>query len=274
MSKLLKCNWMLAGVIACFATVIVGCNENQHSPEISYTALYADSAYLGFEGNLLRPLVIQQNYDTYLAAYARMSRHLKIEDNHLSWDFTSAEELKISQNIYDYVTSFWEYDNNVLKSGECHIIIRPFGYKIRPVSEESRASEQLKPMLVLKYANFLQNYLWCIDFYNGYRRFEYISDFIDFTNSDPGTPNAGCRYYYDARDKKGKRGYVSYCFINSCPSEIDSNYKCRLNEVGDPYSHHIEGNNGSIEYVRVIKNVVGGHISCATDIIYPENEKL
>lgn len=89
--------------------------------KISYTDIYRDSVYLTCEGDLYKPEVIWKNMKVYSPAYERMRRHLKIESNRLTWDFTNAAELKISQNIYDYVTFMWNQDNEKLATGKYQI---------------------------------------------------------------------------------------------------------------------------------------------------------
>ena len=83
-----------------------------------YLELYKDSTFLGFEGNLMDPPVIWENQNVYIPAFERMIRHVKIENNLLTWDFKSAAELKISQNIYDYLTPLWNRMNKRVKNGE------------------------------------------------------------------------------------------------------------------------------------------------------------
>lgn len=80
--------------------------------------LYSDSSFLKIEGDLFDPEVIWGNMDIYSLAYERMKQHLKVSDNHLNWDFNSGAELKISENIYEYVIYMWNSDNKKLESGK------------------------------------------------------------------------------------------------------------------------------------------------------------
>ena len=57
-----------------------------------------------------------------------MRRHLHFEGDTLSWDFKSAEEIKVSENIYEYVTWSWSYDNNLLRTGDYVLSVEADGY--------------------------------------------------------------------------------------------------------------------------------------------------
>lgn len=73
------------------------------SAELSLKELYKDSAYLEIKGNLNEPEIIWGNVKTYLPAFYRMTRHSRIQNNQVVFDCQSAEELKISSNIYEYI---------------------------------------------------------------------------------------------------------------------------------------------------------------------------
>lgn len=66
----------------------------------------------------------------YIPAHQRMARHLKINNQHLNWDFTNNEELRVSKNIFDYLIQHWEYCNKLLESGKFYIETVPEGYKV------------------------------------------------------------------------------------------------------------------------------------------------
>ena len=57
-----------------------------------------------------------------------MRRHLHFEGDTLNWDFKSAEEIKVSENIYEYVTWSWSYDNNLLRTGDYVLSVEADGY--------------------------------------------------------------------------------------------------------------------------------------------------
>lgn len=78
MKRLTKQNIMLTSLATCFAICTIGCDDGQYSPEISYATLYADSAYLEFEGNLFEPLY---NLPTHDHLSCRTRTHDKTSKN-------------------------------------------------------------------------------------------------------------------------------------------------------------------------------------------------
>lgn len=120
-------------------------DENNKKSEVtttqkqSYAELYHDSVYLTCEGNLLEHEVIWKNQKIYVPAYIRMKRHLKFNDNRLVWDFTNAAELKVSQNIYDYVTTLWTCFNQQLAAGTHKLEILEDNYfKVLPIESTEK----------------------------------------------------------------------------------------------------------------------------------------
>ena len=88
--------------------------------QISYAELYADSVYLSCDGNMWIPEDQEKNWDIYFLAHQRMHRHLEI-DSLLHWNF-SPEDVKVSKNIYDFVTDCWKQENEQLKTGKFKIV--------------------------------------------------------------------------------------------------------------------------------------------------------
>lgn len=84
---------------------------------------YRDSVYLECEGNLIEPEVIWAHQDVYVPAYERMRRHLHFEGDTLNWDIKNAAEVKVSQNIYDYVIDGWRQANEQLRSGDYYLFL-------------------------------------------------------------------------------------------------------------------------------------------------------
>lgn len=198
----------------------------------------------------------------YLAAHARMTRHLRIENNRLIWDFTNPEELKISENIYEYLTTLWEYDNKQLESGKYHLKTEYEGYSIITIEndESSRAMEYF-PLTILA-NSFDYNWNICRYTYENYQRFRYTSEFIDFDTPLLEPDGTGCDVKVEFQDK-GK-GYRSYCIIDACPLYHD--YKCILNRINNPYSHLIEGKDGSSEYLRTVRNNLNSHLITIVEV--------
>lgn len=91
-----------------------------------------DTVFLGFEGDLYDSEVIWGHQDIYKPAYIRMARRLTFEDNCLKWDFSSAEEVRVSQNIFDYVTGIWMRQNAKLASGDYVLIPEGIYFRVEP----------------------------------------------------------------------------------------------------------------------------------------------
>lgn len=98
------------------AMTLTGCDKSDENVGTTYySELYADSLFLEIKGDIREPEVIWGNVDTYMQAFKRMERHLSSKDGFITWDFSKASELKISDNIYDYVIEFIESKNDKLK---------------------------------------------------------------------------------------------------------------------------------------------------------------
>ena len=118
-----------------FTMLLGGCSENVQEDflnENNIAEMYADSVFLGFEGDLIYPEVIWGNVDTYLRAFERMNAYLKLKDGVLVWDIKNGGELNISENIFDYITGWWSRQNEKLNSGDYKLEIQENGYCIIP----------------------------------------------------------------------------------------------------------------------------------------------
>lgn len=65
---------------------------------------YQDSVFWGFDGDLTDPRVIWDHMDVYLSAHDRMMKCVYLKNQRLAWDIKSGSEIKISENIYKYLT--------------------------------------------------------------------------------------------------------------------------------------------------------------------------
>lgn len=99
-----------------------------------YTCLYTDSTFLECEGNLEYPWVMDRQLGVYMAAHKRMTRHLRFDDT-LIWNFSS-NDVKVSENIYEYITGCWQYDNELLKSGKFTLRLLPYGYAMIKICQQ------------------------------------------------------------------------------------------------------------------------------------------
>lgn len=120
-----------------FGAIIIalsGCLTEQKNTAESAVALekvsYQDSVFWGFDGDLTDPRVIWDHLDVYLSAHDRMMKCVYLKNQRLAWDIKSGSEIKISENIYKYLTDAMTYENEVLlPSGEYEICwIVPSGY--------------------------------------------------------------------------------------------------------------------------------------------------
>lgn len=76
---------------------------------------YKDSVYLCIEGNLLEPEIIWGSVNIYMQALRRIHRHAYVKDNQLYYEFRTAEEARVSQNLFDYIYEFKEEMNTDAK---------------------------------------------------------------------------------------------------------------------------------------------------------------
>lgn len=94
----------------------------------------ADTAFLSIEGDLNEyPALLWRNQETYLKAFERLESRVRIEDNRFVWDFKTAEEMRMSQNLFDYILSIWKDYNERLAGGEEEVYVNDVGhYCLRP----------------------------------------------------------------------------------------------------------------------------------------------
>lgn len=226
-----KCNlWFVVMLICVFATTLQGCENNNSSidDEIFYSQLYADSVYLGFQGELLDPLVIWGNMDVYSPAYERMRKHLRFKDNQLQWDMQNGEEMKISENIFNYITMMWKDDNEKLKSGKYDLKLGSTYYEI--VLKELKMLSRAPMRLYILKSNDKESFFKCFEVYRGIITGECLCDWIDFSkNFKPD--NFGGTYvngYIDFSEKEFndvKQGI--YFAANTCFGVKE--YRCEFN---------------------------------------------
>lgn len=115
------CIIFLVGVFSC----------TSGGKKTNWTEIYQDSAFLNIEGGRLENLFIEAKVDrsVYYRALQRMNRGLSIQNDTFCWNIENGAEVKISENIYDYITLQWRLDNEKLKSDTI--------YEIRISAEDS-----------------------------------------------------------------------------------------------------------------------------------------
>lgn len=80
---------------------------------------YKDSVFLFIEGDLLRqPQNIWDYYDIYVRAVNRLYQHAFPKNGYIKWNVTRGREIKISENIFFYITNEWRMDNQKIKTGK------------------------------------------------------------------------------------------------------------------------------------------------------------
>lgn len=260
-----RCNlWFVVILISVFTVMLQGCENNDSSieNETFYSRLYADSVYLGFEGDLLDPLVIWGNMDIYSPAYERMRKHLRFKDNQLQWDIQNGEEMKISENIFNYITMMWDADNEMLKSGKYDLKLGSMYYEV--VSKELKMLSRGKPSrkFVLK-SNNKQSFEDCFVVYREIMTGDCICDWIDFScNFKPdGFGGMYVNGYIDFSEKEDATVQQGIYFAaNTCVKDkeyrCEQNY-CRTNSVNQ-YS------NGKGNQVVVLMRKNGQHAPILT----------
>ena len=130
----------LKSVLVCMIgwAVMLGCQKENlglnelASRSVDVNQLVVDTAFLGFEGDLVIPEVIWDNIDIYNLAYDRMARYLQFKENTISWKLKSAQEINISPNIYDYIISGWRQDSAKLATGDYRLEVSGIYYKLVP----------------------------------------------------------------------------------------------------------------------------------------------
>lgn len=244
-----------------------GCEKAMLDNNLSYASLYADSVYLSFDGNLNDPRVIDANLDEYMQAYRRLTKHLTYKEGFLSWDLDSASQVKVSQNIYDYLIGCWKYDNTLLASGEYKLDLVADGYRIIPKEISSLGSRAKFPYPIPLYKtnkDFAHNHAFCIQVYIDYYMYPYLNGFINYTDSDLSPDGYGITSIQDMQNitSSGRvTGYLTYYVANCCYTS--PNYLCAANQIGSPYINDTRDKEGIGEIIRAVRNLYHKHICTA-----------
>lgn len=120
--------WLLVGCVQ--NDVVSDLRTDPENDSHSLIELYKDSSFLKIEGDLNDPENIWNNINVYSAACERMHRCLKFEKNKILWNIDNSQDLKISQNIYDYIIEAWNYDNNLIQDTNYVLVEMGIYYKI------------------------------------------------------------------------------------------------------------------------------------------------
>lgn len=94
----------------------------------------ADTVFLSIEGDLNEnPALLWRNQEIYLKALNRLEARVRVEGNRFVWDFKTAEEVRMSQNLFEYILNIWKDYNQRLAGGEEEVYVNDVGhYCLRP----------------------------------------------------------------------------------------------------------------------------------------------
>lgn len=219
-------NYLRIAIVSAFALIFVtfltGCQKDENlvnrndlpQARSSATSNYADSLYLAIEGNLNEPDVIWKNVDVYYAALHRMRSFLSAKDNRLSWEIQKGEEIKISENIFLYVTKAWKRQNELLASGDYELVFTNecYGISLKNHDPKPMATRALK---TLKQGTHSANMKTLIDVYNDkWVLSSYLTDYIDCINSDFSVDGIGNASIQGSLNGTG--GFCGYYCCNAC----------------------------------------------------------
>lgn len=104
--------------ISTFVIILMSCSCPKLKLWNGEEICYKDSVFLGFKGNLDNDTLLSNHQNIYLPAFERLKGHLKVENNRLTWNVRNGAEIKISENIYDFITRLWKKQNKRLETGD------------------------------------------------------------------------------------------------------------------------------------------------------------
>lgn len=229
----------------CFIFFVIsmfgGCGNNDlvdftNNGEEYYAQFYADSAYLEFEGDPGDLLVIWPNMSIYAPAYERMRKHLKLKDNILTWDIKNAATIRISDNIFNYITNAWKQDNAQLESGKYRLEFDGAYYSIIP--KQPKMKSRISPHLKLRNHD---EYSWrtVVELYDEIEMGDNICVWVD-CDENFRPDNTGGKYLYGILQNSKVWGYaeMTYWITNCCVTSPDYNCECNIIRTGNSESHY------------------------------------
>ena len=107
--------------IICFISTIFclcSCRLKTEESVGRWTEIYRDSVFLGIEGEDLDVLFMEAKVSNrvYSRAVERLNKGLHIQGDTLYLDVRNGAEVKVSENIYDYVARMIMHGNRKLKT--------------------------------------------------------------------------------------------------------------------------------------------------------------
>lgn len=225
-------------IIMCLYSLFFwGCEQNISIDQETFcNNTYQDSIFLKIEGNLYDPTVIWGNVDTYLAAFHRMTRHLKLKDNCLEWDFKTASDIGVSENIYIYVTDTWKQENLLLATQKYELVCVGDGHIVKSKETvQTKGGFLLEERFVLKQGNHNENMKILLSivrsygFFSGHGLAEAIGiSKSDFKGNGMGDVSIGG---YASADSN----YCSYSCCNACAFDKSDIIYCSHNLMTSQY---------------------------------------
>lgn len=215
---------------------------------------YKDSAFLAIDGDLYNPELIWGEVHIYLPAFNRLFRHSRIENNQIVLDVTSGKQVRISENIFEYVRESFELQNKTARETKRKIKRLNSGYAWENQTK-SKSLSKTDSGIVLKRGEHPQNFIKLSKLYNNIPSGNHLSDYINFKYSDMQGNGVGDVSIYATMNAleylgKGFENYFpSYYCCNACAYQ--SSFKCEFNIVTD-YSYNIyTENNIDVSYASI-----------------------
>lgn len=105
-------------IIVFFIPILFSCKTSIKETDINWEEIYKDSVFLNIEGGDLEQLFIEAkvNHAVYYQAVKRMEKGLSVKDDTLYLKIRNGAEIKISENIYDYVSFMIRLENRKRKN--------------------------------------------------------------------------------------------------------------------------------------------------------------
>lgn len=124
--------WIMywVGVILLFASCSAADKLNREYVRMNrevFRKAKADTAFLKLEGNFYdKPWLLYANIEVYMRALHRFDSRLRVVNNRFMWD-RSAEEMRMSEDIYNYFANIFNDYNERLAKGYEEIYLHKKG---------------------------------------------------------------------------------------------------------------------------------------------------
>lgn len=101
-----------------FVLGLFACKSKTEKMNENLTEFFRDSVFLNIEGGNLDNLFMEGrvNHKIYYQAVRRLNRGVSVQGDTLYWSIKNGAEVKVSENIYDYITFVWKLGNKNLRT--------------------------------------------------------------------------------------------------------------------------------------------------------------